>query len=137
MRRLLPFGQDGSDSSSTEDPFRSVYPSNPIDLPYRSFICPPGPVYYFAVPPSQDKCNYASYLRFFKLPVPVALRLTCASADELSKMGDGMLMEVCVVGGNAVSAFLSWRLQATNACDVTLVWKSGFDTVSQYGISFK
>ena len=47
------------------------------------------------------------------------------------------LMNVCVVGGNAVSAFLSWRLQATNACDVTLVWKSGFDAVYQYGISFK
>src|ERR1700712_1171397 len=44
---------------------------------------------------------------------------------------------VCVVGGNAVSAFLSWRLQATNACDVTLVWKTGFEHVSQYGISFK
>lgn len=41
------------------------------------------------------------------------------------------------VGGNPVSAFLSWRLQATNACDVTLVWKSGFEHVSQYGISFK
>ena len=47
------------------------------------------------------------------------------------------LMNVCAVGGNAVSAFLSWRLQATNACDVTLVWKSGFDNVYQYGISFK
>ena len=47
------------------------------------------------------------------------------------------LMRICVVGGNAVSAFLSWRLQATNACDVTLVWKSGFDAVHQYGISFK
>jgi hypothetical protein len=47
------------------------------------------------------------------------------------------LLNVCIVGGNAVSAFLSWRLQATNACDVTLVWKSGFDSVSQYGISFK
>ncbi|KAI5867583.1 ApbA-domain-containing protein [Durotheca rogersii] len=41
------------------------------------------------------------------------------------------------VGGNAVSAFLSWRLQATNACDVTLVWKSGFEAVNQFGISFK
>lgn len=41
------------------------------------------------------------------------------------------------VGGNAVSAFLSWRLQATNACDVTLVWKSGYEGVAQYGISFK
>lgn len=47
------------------------------------------------------------------------------------------LMRVCTVGGNAVSAFLSWRLQATNACDVTLVWKSGFEAVSQYGISFR
>ncbi|KAK8109888.1 alcohol dehydrogenase [Apiospora kogelbergensis] len=47
------------------------------------------------------------------------------------------LMRICAVGGNAVSAFLSWRLQATNACDVTLVWKSGFDSVYQYGISFK
>ncbi|KAF2263373.1 hypothetical protein CC78DRAFT_581458 [Lojkania enalia] len=42
-----------------------------------------------------------------------------------------------LLGGNAVSAFLSWRLQATNACDVTLVWKSGFESVAQYGISFK
>jgi hypothetical protein len=44
---------------------------------------------------------------------------------------------VCLVGGNAVSAFLSWRLSATNACDVTLVWKAGFEGVSQYGISFR
>jgi hypothetical protein len=53
------------------------------------------------------------------------------------EMDDELLMNVCVVGGNAVSAFLSWRLQATNACDVTLVWKSGFESVYQYGISFK
>ncbi|KAF2712534.1 hypothetical protein K504DRAFT_452709 [Pleomassaria siparia CBS 279.74] len=46
-------------------------------------------------------------------------------------------LRILSVGGNAVSAFLSWRLQATNACDVTLVWKSGFDNVAQYGISFK
>ncbi|KAI1379807.1 ApbA-domain-containing protein [Hypoxylon crocopeplum] len=52
-------------------------------------------------------------------------------------MTDSELMRVCAVGGNAVSAFLSWRLQATNACDVTLVWKSGFESVYQYGISFK
>lgn len=51
--------------------------------------------------------------------------------------GEFELMNVVSVGGNAVSAFLSWRLQATNACDVTLVWKSGFEHVSQYGISFK
>lgn len=52
-------------------------------------------------------------------------------------MADSELMRVCAVGGNPVSAFLTWRLQATNACDVTLVWKSGFDHVAQYGISFK
>ncbi|KAK4548320.1 hypothetical protein LTR36_010190 [Oleoguttula mirabilis] len=53
-------------------------------------------------------------------------------------MGESELIQsVCVVGGNAVSAFLSWRLSATNACDVTLVWKSGFESVSQYGISFR
>jgi hypothetical protein len=52
-------------------------------------------------------------------------------------MDDSPLIQVCVVGGNAVSAFLSWRLQATNACDVTLVWKSGYDAVSQFGITFK
>ncbi|KAI0475936.1 ketopantoate reductase PanE/ApbA-domain-containing protein [Xylariaceae sp. FL0804] len=52
-------------------------------------------------------------------------------------MGDFELMRICTVGGNAVSAFLSWRLQATNACDVTLVWKSGFESVYQYGITFK
>ncbi|KAK2746518.1 hypothetical protein FQN57_003144 [Myotisia sp. PD_48] len=46
-------------------------------------------------------------------------------------------LRVLSVGGNAVSAFLSWRLQATNSCDVTLVWKSGFESVSQYGVSFK
>ncbi|KAI8286297.1 Meiotically up-regulated protein 72 [Colletotrichum sp. SAR11_240] len=28
-------------------------------------------------------------------------------------------------------------MSATNACDVTLVWKSGYDHVAQYGISFK
>ncbi|QPC69919.1 hypothetical protein HYE68_000671 [Fusarium pseudograminearum] len=52
-------------------------------------------------------------------------------------MANHELMFVCSVGGNPVSAFLSWRLQATNACDVTLVWKSGYDHVAQYGISFK
>ncbi|KAI1819687.1 ketopantoate reductase PanE/ApbA-domain-containing protein [Xylaria intraflava] len=52
-------------------------------------------------------------------------------------MEESGLMQICTVGGNSVSAFLSWRLQATNACDVTLVWKSGFEGVYQYGISFK
>lgn len=46
-------------------------------------------------------------------------------------------LRYCIVGSNAVSAFLSWRLQATNACDVTLVWKANFQAVAQYGISFK
>ncbi|KAJ4194325.1 hypothetical protein NW755_003083 [Fusarium falciforme] len=46
-------------------------------------------------------------------------------------------LRILSVGGNPVSAFLSWRLQATNACDVTLVWKSGYEHVAQYGISFK
>ncbi|CAK1354018.1 Meiotically up-regulated 72 protein [Cercospora beticola] len=46
-------------------------------------------------------------------------------------------LRILSVGGNAVSAFLSWRLSATQACDVTLVWKNGFEQVHQYGISFK
>ncbi|KAI6254075.1 hypothetical protein MCOR19_009394 [Pyricularia oryzae] len=52
-------------------------------------------------------------------------------------MASCKLMKVISVGGNPVSAFLSWRLQATNACDVTLVWKSGFEHISQYGILFR
>jgi len=52
-------------------------------------------------------------------------------------MGDQQLTKVIAVGGNSVSAFLSWRLSATNACDVTLVWKNGFESVAQYGLSFK
>ncbi|KAJ5887485.1 hypothetical protein N7495_007526 [Penicillium taxi] len=46
-------------------------------------------------------------------------------------------LRILSVGSNAISAFLSWRLQATTSCDVTLVWKSGFESVSQYGVSFK
>ena len=65
-----------------------------------------------------------------------ALHFSAYDSIVNGKMGSN-LINVCVVGGNAVSAFLSWRLQATNACDVTLVWKSGFDAVFQYGISFK
>lgn len=60
-----------------------------------------------------------------------------ASVTDCLDMADMELMNIFIVGGNAVSAFLSWRLQATNACDVTLVWKSGFEHVAQYGISFK
>jgi 2-dehydropantoate 2-reductase len=61
-------------------------------------------------------------------PVPGPLLIMAPATPRL---------KILSVGGNAVSAFLSWRLQATNACDVTLVWKSGFDSVYQYGISFK
>ncbi|KAI5816632.1 2-dehydropantoate 2-reductase-like protein [Pyronema omphalodes] len=46
-------------------------------------------------------------------------------------------LRVLSVGGNPLSAFLSWRLQATLSCDVTLVWKTSYESVSQYGISFK
>ncbi|KAI9035775.1 ketopantoate reductase family protein [Aspergillus affinis] len=46
-------------------------------------------------------------------------------------------LRILSVGSNAISAFLSWRLQATTSCDVTLVWKSGFEAVAQYGVSFK
>ncbi|WEW61428.1 hypothetical protein PRK78_006918 [Emydomyces testavorans] len=49
----------------------------------------------------------------------------------------GQLTRYLIVGGNAISAFLSWRLQATNACDVTLVWKQNYEAVAQYGITFK
>lgn len=46
-------------------------------------------------------------------------------------------LRVLSVGGNPLSAFLSWRLQATTSCDVTLVWKTAYESVSQYGVSFK
>ncbi|KTW32073.1 uncharacterized protein T551_00755 [Pneumocystis jirovecii RU7] len=42
-----------------------------------------------------------------------------------------------IVGSNSISAFFSWRLQSSNACKVTLVWRNHFDAVSSYGISFK
>ncbi|KAL4936733.1 hypothetical protein BDV06DRAFT_204350 [Aspergillus oleicola] len=46
-------------------------------------------------------------------------------------------LRVLSVGSNGISAFLSWRLQATTSCDVTLVWKVGFESVSQYGVTMK
>lgn len=63
--------------------------------------------------------------------------MSAPKAVMMAEEMDDELMRVCSVGGNAVSAFLSWRLQATNACDVTLVWKSGYEHASQYGISMK
>lgn len=59
------------------------------------------------------------------------------TTSQSHEMSDNQLTSVISVGGNAVSAFLSWRLSATNACDVTLVWKNGYDSVAQYGLSFK
>ncbi|MBE7158911.1 MAG: hypothetical protein INR62_10860 [Rhodospirillales bacterium] len=56
---------------------------------------------------------------------------------EHNRRASKLTTRCLLVGGNAVSAFLSWRLSATNACDVTLVWKSGFEAVSQYGVSFR
>ncbi|KAK9477406.1 ketopantoate reductase PanE/ApbA C terminal-domain-containing protein [Lipomyces japonicus] len=46
-------------------------------------------------------------------------------------------LKVLAVGSNPISAFLSWRLSASNAADVTVVWKSQYDIVLNYGISFK
>jgi len=73
------------------------------------------------------------------LPVATTslLRYTVLTTTPNNMSDDALTPTLCTVGGNAVSAFLSWRLSATNACDVTLVWKGNFDTVSQYGISFR
>jgi Ketopantoate reductase PanE/ApbA len=73
---------------------------------------------------------------------PLATTLINSSAIYARSLSDTAEMKtelrrVCIVGGNAVSAFLSWRLQATNACDVTLVWKANYQQVAQYGISFR
>ena len=45
-------------------------------------------------------------------------------------------LRVLSIGSNAVSAFVSWRLNASQAADVTLVWRSQCEVVQQYGISF-
>ncbi|KAG5520105.1 hypothetical protein PMAC_001181 [Pneumocystis sp. 'macacae'] len=47
------------------------------------------------------------------------------------------LVHILSVGSNPISAFFSWRLQSSNACKITLVWRNHFDAVSSYGISFK
>lgn len=92
--------------------------------------------------PIADHTRFSSPLLFFSFLIYTVLVNTGTGAlascrPQFSMADDNELMKTCVVGGNPVSAFLSWRLQATNACDVTLVWKSGFDHVAQYGISFK
>lgn len=86
--------------------------------------------------------NPLGYIPIYNMiPVPLQLMRPWAwRGFFLALSGLSMtkeLIRVLIVGGNAISAFLSWRLQATNSCDVTLVWKSGFESVSQYGISFK
>lgn len=80
------------------------------------------------------------FIRFYHIYPSYFLSnyLTYHSTRYYATMGKRRLMcTFCVVGGNAVSAFLSWRLQTTNSCDVTLVWKSGFESVAQYGVSFR
>lgn len=74
------------------------------------------------------------------LHIPIVLSccyLISRLATSLFAVMKQELKRFCLVGGNAVSAFLSWRLSATNACDVTLVWKTNYQQVAQYGISFK
>ena len=94
-----------------------------------------------SVQPTHHHARFIWFLSFIVsslLCSPIGDDCGCIVASvEMDDMEDLELMRVCSVGGNPVSAFLSWRLQATNACDVTLVWKSGFEHVAQYGISFK
>jgi ketopantoate reductase len=40
------------------------------------------------------------------------------------------------VGSNAVSAFYSWRLASSRACELTVVWRRNWQAVQDYGIVF-
>jgi Ketopantoate reductase PanE/ApbA len=42
-----------------------------------------------------------------------------------------------VVGSNAISAFYSWRLASSKACEVTVVWRRNWQAVQDYGIAFQ
>jgi hypothetical protein len=42
-----------------------------------------------------------------------------------------------LVGSNAVSAFYSWRLASSKACEVTVVWRRNWQAVQDYGIAFQ
>ena len=42
-----------------------------------------------------------------------------------------------IVGSNAVSAFYSWRLASSKACEVTVVWRRNWQAVQDYGIAFQ
>lgn len=131
--------------------------SLPVPVRWRPNVLPccalPGPLITIAhVWPCSQRCRHfpphssISHLHSFLRPLPLFHLLQSTFVKKLLAqcfhrfvcvMSDDPLMNICSVGGNPVSAFLSWRLQATNACDVTLVWKSGYEHVAQYGISFK
>lgn len=88
--------------------------------------------------------RYVCYLSSFPPSPPLRLLRNPIIHSDFSAMdykkspnAKPRLTCTCLVGSNAISAFLSWRLQATTSCDVTLVWKSGFESVAQYGVSFK
>ncbi|KAK9471474.1 ketopantoate reductase PanE/ApbA-domain-containing protein [Dipodascopsis tothii] len=49
----------------------------------------------------------------------------------------GDKLQILSVGSNAVSAFVAWRLTASTSTDVSLVWKSQFDIVNNYGLHMK
>jgi Ketopantoate reductase PanE/ApbA len=113
----------------------SLGPNPPCQLATRSLSLHKTP------PHSRPPCNCNPCLPFLILFsfLPRKLSSIIMFGSRRSTMGLQRRTNWCVasVGGNAVSAFLSSRLQATNACDVTLVWKAGFDTVAQYGISIR
>ncbi|KAK9236825.1 ketopantoate reductase PanE/ApbA C terminal-domain-containing protein [Lipomyces kononenkoae] len=55
----------------------------------------------------------------------------------MTSTAENSRLKVLSVGSNPICAFLSWRLTASNAADVSLVWKTQFDIVYNYGVSFK
>lgn len=119
----------GALDTSLADTVRSVA------LPTAVHPCLPAPT--FGSPPFHhisNACALCSSTVFARVAAAHCTLLLLACTTTMTET-DGLTL--CIVGGNAVSAFLSWRLSATNACDVTLVWKSGFENVSQYGISFR
>ncbi|KAG5440235.1 hypothetical protein PCANB_001805 [Pneumocystis canis] len=63
-------------------------------------------------------------------------KLSETNINKTSSLSSSLL-HILSVGSNSISAFFSWRLQSSNACKVTLVWRNHFDAVSSYGISFR
>jgi hypothetical protein len=85
---------------------------------------------------TQERCTHRSSILVSNLDYgrwQTSAILQCLSTTILCSPK----LTYLTVGGNAVSAYLTWRLQATNACDVTLVWKNNFESVAQYGLTFK